>query len=54
MFVKEMENAELKKKYWFRKYFLCGFGVKIKIINPTKINKFIQEIMSPFEDTTTT
>jgi galactitol-specific phosphotransferase system IIB component len=50
MFVKEMENAELKKKYWFRKYILCGFGVKTKIINPTKINKFIQEIMTPYAD----
>jgi len=53
MFVKEMENAELKKKYWFRKYLLCGFGVKTKIINPTKINKFIQEIMTPYADNTT-
>ena len=50
MFIKEMENAELKKKYWFRKYVLCGFGVKTKIINPTKINKFIQEIMTPYAD----
>ena len=50
MFIKEMENAELKKKYWFRKYILCGFGVKTKIINPTKINKFIQEIMTPYAD----
>jgi hypothetical protein len=52
MFVKEMENAELKKKYWFRKYFLCGFGIKNKIVNPTKINKFIQEIMTPYADST--
>lgn len=52
MFVKEMENAELKKKYWFRKYFLCGFGIKTKIVNPTKINKFIQEIMTPYADST--
>ena len=53
MFVKEMENAELKKKYWFRKYLLCGFGVKTKIVNPTKINKFIQEIMTPYADNAT-
>ena len=52
MFIKEMENAELKKKYWFRKYILCGFGVKTKIINPTKINKFIREIMTPYADNT--
>lgn len=52
MFIKEMENAELKKKYWFRKYLLCGFGVKTIIIKPTKINKFIQEIMTPYADNT--
>lgn len=50
MFLKEMENAELRKKYWFRKNFLCGFGIKKKIVNPTKINKFIKEIMSPYAD----
>ena len=53
MFIKEMENAELRKKYWFRKYVLCGFGTKTKIVNPTKINKFIREIMSPYTDAST-
>ena len=27
MFIKEMENAELYKKIWFRNIFLCGCGV---------------------------
>lgn len=50
MFLKEMENAELKKKYWFRRFFLCGFGVKDKTIDPRKINSFIREIITPFAD----
>lgn len=50
MFVKEMENAELKKKYWFRRYFLCGFGLRDKTIDPRKINNFIKEITTPYAD----
>jgi hypothetical protein len=50
MFIKEMENVEIKKKYWFRRYFLFGFGLKDKTIEPRKINKFIGEIMTPFSN----
>ena len=31
MFIKEMENAELYKKSWFRNIFLCGCGIENKI-----------------------
>ena len=50
MFVKEMENAELKKKYWIRHLFLCGFGIREKTIDPRKINRFIREITTPYAD----
>jgi hypothetical protein len=50
MFMKEMENAEIKKKHWFRRYFLFGYGVKEKTTDPRKINKFVKEIMSPYAD----
>ena len=50
MFVKEMENAEIKKKYWFRRYFLFGFRVKEKTTDPRKINKFIREITNLYSD----
>ena len=50
MFVKEMENAEIKKKYWFRKYFLFGYGIKEKTQDPRKLNKFIKEITNPYSD----
>lgn len=50
MFLKEMENAEIKKKYWFRKYFLFGFGIKSKTTDPRLLNKFIREITNPYSD----
>ena len=50
MFVKEMENAEIKKKYWFRILFLCGFGINDKIIDPRKINRFVKEITTFYLD----
>ncbi len=53
MFMKEMENAEIKKKHWFRRYFLFGLGLKKKTTDPRKINKFIKEIMSPYADDNT-
>ncbi len=46
MFVQEMENAELKKKYWFRRKFLFGYGIKDKIIDPKKINSLVDEVLS--------
>jgi hypothetical protein len=55
MFIKEMENAELNKKYWFRRYFCFSYGLKeLTIDSPyitslehaEKIAKFIIDKMS--------
>ena len=48
MFIKEMENAELYKKIWFRNIFLCGCGVENKIKDPRTLNPFIVDIMDPY------
>ena len=48
MFIKEMENAELIKKYWFRFYFLGGHGLSNIIIDPKKMNSLVIDIMDPF------
>ena len=50
MFMKEMENAEKYKSMAFRKWFLCGFGLKEKITDPRKLNQFIEDIMNPYRD----
>jgi len=48
MFVKEMENAEIKKKYFLQNWFLCGFGLEDKIKDPRELNDFIKELMYPY------
>ena len=48
MFVKEMENVELKKKIWFQKYFLYLCCYNFNIENPKKMNNFIEDVMNPF------
>lgn len=48
MFMKEVENAEKLKQMKFRRWFCFGFGVKEKIIDPTEINPYINEIMKPY------
>jgi len=48
MFVKEMENADIRKKHWFRRIFLCGYGLKEKTQDPRKLNQFIADIMDPY------
>jgi hypothetical protein len=48
MFVKEMENAEIKKKYMFQHWCLCGFGLEEKIKDPRELNDFIKELMYPY------
>ena len=48
MFIKEMENAELYKKIWFRNIFLCGCVVENKIKDPRTLNPFIVDIMDPY------
>ena len=54
MFVKEMENAEINKKFWLRKCFFdlfcCNiFSDKKKDLNdPKKLSLFIEDVMNPF------
>jgi hypothetical protein len=48
MFVKEMENAEIKKAYWYRIWFACNYGMKEKTKDPRKLNQFIEDIMDPY------
>ena len=50
MFMKEMENAEKYKSMSFRRWFLCGFGLKENITDPRKLNRFIEDIMNPYRD----
>jgi hypothetical protein len=48
MFNKEMENAEIENKNWFRKIFCFGFSLNLK--KPQNINQFVTGIMDPFKD----
>jgi hypothetical protein len=50
MFVKEMENAVLNKKYWFRRLFCFGYGIKGRTRDPRLLNEFIKEVMNPYGD----
>ena len=49
MFIKEMENAEIKKKYWFR-YFFIDLFVSVFTLDtkdPKEMNKFTKILMNP-------
>jgi hypothetical protein len=48
MFMKEMENAEIIKKFSFRRWFLCGYKMNEKLDNPKTLNTFIEEVMNPY------
>ena len=48
MFVKEMENAEKKKKYYLRLLFGCDFCIKEQIVDPRKLSTFIEDVMDPY------
>jgi hypothetical protein len=48
MFIKEMENAEINKKYWFRRYFCFSYGLKELTKDPRELNDFIRDIMNPY------
>jgi len=48
MFVKEMENAELNKKIWLRRWIFCGFNVDEKVISPRKLSTFVEDVMDPY------
>jgi hypothetical protein len=52
MFMKEMENAEIFKKMKCRRWFCFGFGIKNKLIDPRDLNKFVREVMNPYNDRT--
>jgi hypothetical protein len=50
MFIKEMENAEIKKKYWFR-YFFIDLFVSVFTLDtrdPKEMNKFTKILMKPY------
>ncbi len=48
MFIKEMENAEINKKIWIRRWFCCGFNVDEKVVDPRKLSTFIEDVMDPY------
>lgn len=47
MFTKEMENAEIIKKYWVCDFILCGMGLQNNVKDPKTLNLFIRDIMDP-------
>jgi hypothetical protein len=55
MFIKEMENAEIKKKYWLRNYIIGLFGSTflmdtfLNIKDPKELNEFVISIMNPYK-----
>jgi hypothetical protein len=55
MFIKEMENAEIKKKYWFRNYIIGLFGSTflmdtfLNVKDPKELNEFVISIMNPYK-----
>ena len=56
MFIKEMENAEIKKKYWLRYYLIDLFGSTfllntfLNTKDPKELNEFIKNIMVPYKE----
>lgn len=54
MFIKEMENAEKIKKNWLPNRWICKIcnivGFKEEIVDPRKMNRFISELMDPYEE----
>jgi len=55
MFIKEMENAEIKKKYWLRNYIIGLFGSTflmdtfLNTKDPKELNEFVISIMNPYK-----
>jgi hypothetical protein len=55
MFIKEMENAEVKKKYWVRNYLIGLFGSTclletfLNTKDPKELNEFVISIMNPYK-----
>lgn len=52
MFIKEMENAEIKKKYWLRYYFVDFFSSAFLLDtrDPKELNDFVRSIMKPYKE----
>lgn len=48
MFIKEMENAEINKNIWIRRWFCFGFNIKEKVVDPRTISTFIEDVMNPY------
>ena len=48
MFIKEMENAEKYKKMTFRRWFLCGCGMREEDNDPRKLSTFVEDVMDPY------
>ena len=49
MFMKEIENAETKKKFWIRKWIYSTFYYKHeKTDNPKQLSTFIEDVMNPY------
>jgi hypothetical protein len=54
MFIKEMENAQILKKHWFRNRWLCNlfncFGFKQEIEDPKQMNRLLKELTDTYND----
>jgi hypothetical protein len=48
MFIKEMENAEKRKKLFIRRWFCFGYGLKEKLLDPRKLSTFVEDVMNPY------
>ena len=48
MFITEIRNADVKKKFWFRKMIGLKCCINERLTDPTALNPFIKEIMNPF------
>ena len=48
MFIKEMENAEKRKKMVLRRWLCFGCGVNEKLVDPRKLSTFIEDVMDPY------
>jgi hypothetical protein len=54
MFIKEMENAQILKKHWFRNRWLCNLfnclGFKQEIQDPKQMNRLLKELTDTYND----
>ena len=48
MFIKEMENAEKRKRLVLRRWLCFGCGVNEKLVDPRKLSTFIEDVMDPY------